>query len=151
MYQRILVPIDGSETSERGLMEAIRLAQVTKSTLRLLNFTSDFALMVEMSGGIDFEQYREGLNQFGKNLVDKSSKLAAEHGVVSETLVHELRGGRVAQAIVDDARESRCDLIVMGSHGRRGFNRAVLGSDAEAVLRASSVPVLVVRDTAPAG
>ncbi len=151
MYQRILVPIDGSETSERGLMEAIRLAEVTKSTLRLLNLTSDFALMVEMSGGIDFEQYREGLNQFGKNLVDRSSKLAAEHGIVSETLVRELRGSRVSQAIVDEARESRCDLIVMGSHGRRGFNRAVLGSDAEAVLRASPVPVLVVRDTARAG
>ena len=151
MYQRILVPIDGSETSERGLMEAIRLAEVTKSTLRLLNLTSDFALMVEMSGGIDFEQYREGLKQFGRNLVDRSSKLAAEHGIVSETLVRELRGSRVSQAIVDEARESRCDLIVMGSHGRRGFNRAVLGSDAEAVLRASPVPVLVVRDTARAG
>ncbi len=147
MYQRILVPIDGSKTSERGLMEAIRLAEVTKSTLRLLNFTSDFALMVEMSGGIDFEQYREGLNQFGKNLVDSSSKLAAKHGVASESHVQELRGSRVAEAIVDDARDSRCDLIVMGSHGRRGFNRAVLGSDAEAVLRASPVPVLIVRDT----
>lgn len=148
MYQRILVPIDGSETAERGLMEAIHLAQLTKSTLRLLNMTSDFALMVEMSGGIDFEQYRKDLNQFGNTLLEKASKLAAEHGVVSETLVRELRGTRVSQAIVDEARDSRCDLIVMGSHGRRGFNRAVLGSDAEAVLRASPVPVLIVRDPA---
>lgn len=93
----------------------------------------------------------KGLNQFGKNLVDRSSKLAAEHGVVSERLVRELRGSRVSQAIVDEARDSRCDLIVMGSHGRRGFNRAVLGSDAEDVLRASPVPVLVVRDPAQAG
>lgn len=150
MYQRILVPIDGSETAERGLMEAIHLAQLTKSTLRLLNMTSDFALMVEMSGGIDFEQYRKDLNQFGNTLLEKASKLAADHGVVSETLVRELRGTRVSQAIVDEARDSRCDLIVMGSHGRRGFNRAVLGSDAEAVLRASPVPVLIVRDPAQA-
>ncbi len=148
MYQRILVPIDGSETSERGLKEAIQLAQLSKAKLCLLNLVNDFALMVEMSSKIDFEQYRVGLNQFGKELLEKSSKLAAEHGVVCEMLVRELRGGRVSQAIVDEARDSRCDLIVMGSHGRRGFNRAMLGSDAEGVLRTSPVPVLVVRDPA---
>ncbi len=146
MYQRILVPIDGSETSERGLKEAIQLAQLTKAKLCLLNLVNDFALMVELSNKIDFEQYRNDLKQFGKELLEKSSKLATEHGVAFETLVRELRGGRVSQAIVDEARDSRCDLIVMGSHGRRGFNRAMLGSDAESVLRTSPVPVLVVRD-----
>ena len=52
--------------------------------------------MLEMSGKIDFEQYRESLNQFGKELLEKSSKLAAEHGFVSEMLVREWRGGRVS-------------------------------------------------------
>ena len=148
MYKRILVPIDGSDTAARGLAEAIALARELKATVRLLNLTSDFALMVEMSSAIDFEKYRAGLNQFGQHLLDKASRLAAEHGVTSETSLHDLRGGRVADAIVEEARQTRCDLIVIGTHGRRGVSRAVLGSDAENVMRASPVPVLLVRKPA---
>jgi nucleotide-binding universal stress UspA family protein len=61
------------------------------------------------------------------------------------TETRELKGGRVADAIVAQARASKCDLIVIGTHGRRGFSRALMGSDAERVVRESSVPVLVVR------
>jgi nucleotide-binding universal stress UspA family protein len=52
----------------------------------------------------------------------------------------------VAQAIVEESRQTNCDLIVMGTHGRRGISRLMLGSDAESVLKSSSVPVLLVRD-----
>ena len=62
-----------------------------------------------------------------------------------ETLLHELKGGRVADAILQEAKSAGCDLIVIGTHGRRGFRRALLGSDAESVLRESPVPVLLVR------
>ena len=68
MYKRILVPIDGSDTAARGLAEAITLARDLKATLRLLNLTSDFVLMVEMSNVIDYEKFREGLNQVGRRL-----------------------------------------------------------------------------------
>ena len=68
MYKRILVPIDGSDTAARGLAEAIALARELKATVRLLNLTSDFVLMVEMSSAIDSEKFREGLNQFGRRL-----------------------------------------------------------------------------------
>jgi len=148
MYQRILVPIDGSDTAARGLAEAIALARELKATLRLLNLTSDFALMVEMSSAINFEQYREGLSQFGHRLLAKASEQASAQGVASETSMHELRGGRVADAIVAEARKSHCDLIVIGTHGRRGVSRAMLGSDAENVMRSSPVPVLLVREPA---
>jgi nucleotide-binding universal stress UspA family protein len=148
MYKRILVPIDGSDTAARGLAEALVLARELKSTIRLLNLTSDFALMVEMSGAFDVEKYRLGLNQFGQRLLANASKLAKEHGVTAETSLHDLRGGRVADAIVEEARTSRCDLIVIGTHGRRGVSRAMMGSDAENVARNSPVPVLLVREPA---
>jgi nucleotide-binding universal stress UspA family protein len=151
MYKRILVPIDGSDTAARGLAEAISLARDLKATLRLLNLTSDFVLMVEMSNVIDYEGFREGLNQFGRRLLAQASEQAKAQGVAAETSLHDLRGGRVADAIVEEARQSRCDLIVIGTHGRRGVARAMLGSDAENVVRSSPVPVLLVRATAPAG
>jgi nucleotide-binding universal stress UspA family protein len=148
MYKRMLVPIDGSDTAARGLAEAVALARELKATIRVLNLTSDLVLMVEMSRAIDVEKYRHGLNQFGQRLLANASKLAAEHGVIAETALHDLRGGRVADAIVEEARTSRCDLIVIGTHGRRGVSRAMMGSDAENVARNSPVPVLLVRDPA---
>ena len=150
MYKRILVPIDGSDTAECGLAEAIALARELKATIRLLNLTSDFVLMVEMTSAIDGEKFRAGLNQFGHRLLAKASEHAKAKGVPTETSLHDVGGGRVADAIVDEARKSRCDLIVIGTHGRRGVSRAMLGSDAENVARSSPVPVLLVRQPARA-
>jgi len=151
MYKRVLLPIYGSDPAERGLAEAIALARELKATIRLLNLTSDFVLMVEMSSAIDYEKFREGLNQFGQRLLAKASEQAKAQGVATETSLHDLDGGRVADAIVEEARKSRCDLIVIGTHGRRGVSRAMLGSDAENVVRNSPVPVLLVRRPAQAG
>ena len=150
MYKRILVPIDGSDTAARGLAEAIALARELKATVRLLNLTSDFVLMVEMTSAIDYEKFREGLNQFGRRLLAQASEQASAQGVTAETSLHDLRGGRVADAIVEEARQTRCDLIVIGTHGRRGVARAMLGSDAEQVARMAPVPVLLVRSAAKA-
>ena len=117
----------------------------------MLNLTSDFVLMVEMSSAIDYDKFREGLNQFGRQLLAKAGEQAKAQGVTAETSLHDLRGGRVADAIVEEARQSRCDLIVIGTHGRRGVSRALMGSDAESVVRSSPVPVLLVRAPAPVG
>ena len=145
MYKRILVPIDGSETGRRGLKEAITLATEQKATLCLLHVTNDFPFMSEMPMAFDFEKYREELHQYGRNLLEDGKKLATSLGLEVETLLHELKGGRVADAILQEAKSAGCDLIVIGTHGRRGFRRALLGSDAESVLRESPVPVLLVR------
>ena len=150
MYKRILVPIDGSDTARRGLKEAIALATQLRATLRLLHVTSDFPVMLEMSSTLNFDQYREGLHQYGREQLDNAKTLAQGLGLEVETQLRDLKGGRVADAIVDEARSAACDLIVIGTHGRRGLNRALLGSDAESVLRASPVPVLLVRAPAVA-
>lgn len=150
MYKRILVPIDGSDTARRGLKEAIALATQLKATLRLLHVTSDFPVMLEMSNTLNFDKYREGMHQYGREQLDNAKTLAQGLGLEVETQMRDLKGGRVADAIVDEATSAGCDLIVIGTHGRRGFNRALLGSDAESVLRASPVPVLLVRAAATA-
>lgn len=146
MYDRIMVPIDGSETAQRGLEEAIDLASRLKSTLVVLNITSDFPIMVEMANTIDVEKYRGGLHQFGVELLAKAKAAATARDVRAETSLSDLRGGRVSEAIVREAQAAKCQLIVIGTHGRRGLRRALLGSDAEAVVRTATVPVLLVRE-----
>ena len=145
MYKNILVPLDGSDTSRRGLTEAIGLAKELKARLRLLHVSSDFPIMLEMANTIDFEKYRSGLHQFGRNLLEETKAEAERAGLVVSTELRDLKDGRVADTIVDEARAAGCDLIIIGTHGRRGFKRAVMGSDAEGVMRESPVPVLLVR------
>jgi nucleotide-binding universal stress UspA family protein len=145
MYQHILVPLDGSETSRRGLTEAIGLAKVLNARLRLLHITSDFPIMLEMANTIDFEKYRSGLHQFGRNLLEETKAEAERAGLTVATQLRDLKGGRVADAIIEECRAAGCDLIVIGTHGRRGFQHALMGSDAERVMRISPVPVLLIR------
>lgn len=146
MYKRILAPVDGSGPSSRGLNEAIQLAKEQNATLRLLHVINDFPIMVELSDSINFEAVREGLRQSGLALLERASKQAASEGVKTETQLVDQRSGRAADAIVEDAKDHGCDLIVIGTHGRRGVSRMLLGSDAERVLRQSTVPVLLVHD-----
>jgi len=148
MYKRILVPLDGSDTARFGLREAITLAREQKATLRLLHVIGEFPIMLEMAGVEDYEKLRRGLVQRADAMLDEAKALAASLDVAAETRVRELKGGRVADAIVDEAKESGCDLIAIGTHGRRGMSRVLLGSDAERVLRQAGVPVLLVRERA---
>ena len=146
MYKRILVPIDGTDTSKAGLREAIALATSQKATLRLLHLVSDFPILMEMSAGaIDFRQYEKELLGYGRKVLEDARSIAASADLRVETQLDVLKGGRVSDGILKDAVASGCDLIVIGTHGRRGVRRALLGSDAEAVLRESPVPVLLVR------
>lgn len=145
MYKHILVPLDGSDTSRRGLREAITLAMPLKAKLRLMHVISDFTVAVEMANVVDFDKYRSGLHQYGRDLLETTAAEVRAAGLEVSTELRDPKGERVADAVVEGAREAGCDLIVIGTHGRRGFNRALMGSDAERVLRQSSIPVLLVR------
>ena len=94
---------------------------------------------------MNVEPVIESLMSGGKRILDRAAKLAASRGVRTETELFENATARVADVLVARARRWRADLIVMGTHGRRGVNRLVLGSDAELVVRNSPVPVLLVR------
>ena len=145
MYQHILVPIDGSETAEQGLHEAIRLAADQKARLRLLYVIDDFPMLMEMSSVANFDTSLQRLRDYGQQLLFNSQKLANDSGVQADPVLREATAGRVANTVVDEAKTSACDLIVMGTHGRRGISRMALGSDADLVVRTSPVPVLLVR------
>lgn len=132
MYSRILVPTDGSAAAARGLREAIALARTLNAQLVVLHVIDDFPVT-------------DGLIDAGHDILDEAAELARESGVACKTVMHELETHRTADAIVERAAREHCDLIVMGTHGRKGLSRVAMGSDCERVLRLSPVPVMVVR------
>jgi nucleotide-binding universal stress UspA family protein len=145
MYNKILVPLDGSHTAERGLREAIGLATELKSKLLLLHIADYFPMMVEMASTASSQAVQDDFRQYAETVLDKAKRAAQAAGVQAETLFREMTQGRVAEMIVDEAQKSGCDLIIMGTHGRRGFSRMAMGSEAERVVRFSPVPVLLIR------
>ena len=147
MYRRILVPIDGSDTAQRGLQEALGLAKAFDSSLVLLHVVEVYPMMMEMASATTWELVTTDLRQHGEQVLERAHDAAKAAGVASETHLEDAAAARVCDVIVDQAREHRCDLIVMGTHGRRGIEHAMIGSDAERVIRMSPVPLLVV--TAP--
>ncbi len=145
MYQRILVPMDGSATSDCGVREAIALGRGQKVTLFFLHVVDDFSMLVEMTSVRSYDEMLKGLRQYGLELLAKARRAAEEAGVHGESLLREVTNERVADVIVEQAKQHACDVIVMGTHGRRGFSRIAMGSEAEQVARTSPVPVLLVR------
>jgi nucleotide-binding universal stress UspA family protein len=144
-YRKILVAVDGSPTSMKGLREAIRLAKDNRAQLVLINVVNEFYAFANLDGfapGVDLvPTLREG----GRRVLAKAKALTDKAGVRATTVMRETLGGPAADAIVREARKQRADLLVLGTHGHRGLRRMVLGSDAEQVVRASPVPVLLVR------
>jgi nucleotide-binding universal stress UspA family protein len=146
MYQRILVTVDTSSTAQCGLREAIRLAADQKARLLILHVVDDFTTLVEVPSAGVYDELIRKLRQAGLDALAKARRLAEEASVHTETLLREVTGKRVAEVIVDQCKQHACDLIVMGTHGRRGLGRLTMGSDAEEVVRTTTVPVLLVRD-----
>ena len=145
MYRRILVPIDGSKTSQRGLREALALARTCHASLVLLHVIEFYPMMVEMAAATTWAQINTDLRDAGQKLLDQARQASLDAQVSCETQLADAAVARVCDVIVEQARERQCDLIVMGTHGRRGIHHALIGSDAERVIRMSPVPVLLVR------
>lgn len=149
MYERILVPVDGSDASHAGLNEAMALAAQHQSRLRLLHVVDDLITMPVMEGAIFAGELIDLLRKQGKQLLEETAALCRKKGIVVESVLREQVGGQAGMVVIEQANEWPAELIVMGTHGRKGLKRIVLGSDAEYVVRHSTVPVLLVR--APAG
>lgn len=149
MYQRMLVPVDGSATSERGLREALKLASGQNTRALFLHVVDDYTTLAEMTSAAGYEDMLKRLRQYGLEVLAKARQEAEAASVHCETLLREVTGKRVADVIVEQAAQHGCDVIVMGTHGRRGFSRLTLGSAAEGVARISPVPVLLVRADEP--
>jgi nucleotide-binding universal stress UspA family protein len=104
-----------------------------------------YPFALEMTNAADLEGYRRSLRERADHLLDDAQAIARKAGLTVETAVRELTQGVLASAIVEEARYSDCDLVVMGAHGRSGLAGAVARSNAEEVVRKSVVPVLVVQ------
>ena len=154
MYQRILVPVDGSPTSNAGLAEAMKLAKLTGAQLRLLHVVDDMPFLMSPEGyGATAADVLALLREAGEGMLQRARTLASDSGIAVDTVLFDGLGGRLCDRVAEQAKDWHADLIVLGTHGRRGVSRVLLGSDAEQVLRTAPVPVLLVRagEAAPLG
>ena len=142
MYKRILVPIDGSDMSTKALVAATQLAREGGGRLRLLN---DFDAMAYLTGYEMSVQVLQQAREQADQVLDDGRAICESAGVPCDTRCVDIPGRRLGEVVADEARAFEADLVVVGSHGRRGLNRLLLGSGAEQVIRLAPVPVLVVR------
>lgn len=146
MYKRILVPVDGSATSRRGLRAAIRLAKSQRARLVILNVVDAMPVFTSLEGTSAYDPgILDALRKGGRKILARAGAEARKAGIRAKTVLAENIAGRVADLIVRQAKRQRSDLIVIGTHGRRGLTRMVMGSDAEVVVRYAPVPVLLIR------
>jgi len=143
-YKKILAPIDGSRESNKGLDEAVRLAAANKAKLRLVHVIDESMAFVAAESGAGVNLLLDALERSAKQALAAAQARVRRKGLNPESALLENPTGRVADRIVEQARRWHADLIVMGTHGRSGFDRLLIGSNAELVVRHSPVPVLLV-------
>lgn len=146
MYSRLLVPLDGSPTSLLALEHAAALARMSGGAVVLLHVIEP----MRHSSGFErpkvyIEDVRPRFLAAGQALLDEAAERLRADGIEVETVLLESSVERVSEQIAKQAEASRCDLVILGTHGRRGVGRLLLGSDAEAVARIAPVPVMLVR------
>lgn len=146
MYTNILIAVDGSTASQRGLVEGLRLAKATGGRVRLVHVVNALVPESEIASTAYYQALAEAFRKSGSEILENAAAAARIAGVPFEQKMIDKIGAHASDEIVAAAKDWRADLIVLGTHGRRGLNRLVMGSDAELVLRQSPVPVLLVRD-----
>jgi nucleotide-binding universal stress UspA family protein len=148
VFSRILVPVDGSEQSKTAVTLAVRVAGEQKGKLVFLNVVDTKGVLDPFArpDGTHPAEVLGALQQDGREALNSAQDLAAKAGVSSE--IKQVEGEAIASIL--DFAHSGFDLIAIGSHGRSGVSRALLGSVAEAVMRNASCPVLVTRTSKPA-
>lgn len=149
MYSRLLVPLDGSPTANLALKHAAVLARLSGATVVLLHIIEE----LKHSRGFErplvyIREVKPGFLAAGQKLLDEAALGLKQEGLTVETVLLESAGERVSVLIAQQALNSHCDLVVLGTHGRRGVERMLMGSDAEQVARIAPVPVMLVRQPA---
>ena len=145
MYKSILVAIDGSQTAELALNEAIQLARATGARLRIVHAVDE--VNFNWAECPNLTEIWDALVAGGRTLLGKAAATAAEAGIEADTRLIEMNrlGDRIPEALAREADDWPADLIVVGTHGRRGLSHLFLGSVAEGIVRVASQPVLLVR------
>lgn len=149
MYSRILIATDGSELAQRGVDQGLALAKALGSSVVLLTASEPWVPMGVDATGIAITEYaladefEKVAKTQGEQILEAAQKAATAQGITAESVY--VNGRYPADAIVETAAARNAELIVMASHGRRGLERVILGSQALQVLTHSPIPVLIVR------
>jgi len=143
---QLLVPVDGSPTSTKALDIAIGLARLNGAHIRLFHVIDE---LDHVNGFETPKTYREEMLPLmragGEKMLAQMRCRATEQGLVCDSVLVESGAGRVCEQVAEEARLVHADMVVLGSHGRRGLARMLMGSDAEQIVRHAPVPVLVVK------
>jgi nucleotide-binding universal stress UspA family protein len=149
MFKRILIPVDGSETSNKALVAGLRMARETSASVRLLHALNELGAVA--ADGTYSGDLAGMLREGGAKVLSDATAIAQSAGITADQSLCEEPGKRLGEVVAEAAKRWGADLVVVGSHGRRGLGRVLLGSGAEQILRLAPVPVLVVRDAASEG
>lgn len=145
MYQRILVPIDGSVTSDLALQEAIKLAKQMDAKLELVHIYEDAIYLVD-ENYFNYEELQKTIHDCGEKILTQAEDRVKTAGISVETRLIPSNNERIAHLLMEEVKRWQADLIVIGTHGRSGFSRLLLGSVAEGIVRMAIVPVLLIRE-----
>ena len=146
MFHRILVPIDGSPTSTKALVTALQLARESGARVRLVYVLDELSYLTGYEYSPELMRHTRG---YGEHVLKSGLDIAASAGVPADQQLVETLGLHLGEQVAAAARRFEADLVVVGTHGRRGVGRMLLGSGAEQILRLAPVPVLSVRGEAP--
>ena len=148
MYSKILIATDGSELAGEAVEHGIRLAESVGATVVIVTVTeawSPLEMADDIQAGIldATKVYEDAAARSAKAILEEAANRAASTGVVSET--RHVKDRKPAEGIMNTAELEECGLIVMATHGRRGLQRVLLGSQTAEVIALSKRPVLVIR------
>ncbi|HEY0919761.1 universal stress protein [Devosia sp.] len=148
MYKHLLIATDGSELAGKGVEHGLYLAKQLGAEVTLLSVTeplSSEVVRAARSGGVSdpVTLYEQNMDEQVNKFTDSAKARAGELGVTID--VARETDSSPAEAIVRTAKLRNCDLIVMASHGRRGIQKMLLGSQTSEVLVRTTIPVLVIR------
>lgn len=150
-YKHILLAIDGSDASQPALQEAIRLTDDQKAKLKVI-FVVDESFVYHGGPGYDYLSYLAACREEGLSILNRAAEYITQQSSIQfETGLVELEPfqGRIADAILEEASDWQADMLILGTHGRRGFSHILMGSVAESIIRIATIPVLLVRQIKP--
>lgn len=144
-YQHLLVPVDGSDISFSAVRHAAQIAKSFGSKLTIISLIAEnpFTEADFYYSSAIMKEYFVEAHANAKKALKQATNIAAEEGITAES--HIVTGLVNAEHVVEKAEEIGADLIVMGSHGRKGFQKLILGSFAQDVLSSSEIPVLIIK------
>jgi len=141
MFKRILVPLDESDGSSRALELAVRSSQASGGQIRLVHYIDVLAFPNSSGYG---DPVVQSAQRYAQSFLERRKSELEAAGIPVETRLCLPIGKRLGQCISEEATAWGADVIVLGSHGRKGIGRVLLGSGAEQIIREAPVPVLVV-------